>query len=57
MIQIEQNILNANIQNFIVYAIVISIVLYILLAIILSYKEESIRCSTKKHSISSRRGR
>ncbi|CAF1285702.1 unnamed protein product [Adineta steineri] len=57
IIQIQQNLLIINIQNFIVYAIATSLGLYVLFAIFLNHTQKSTTCLTKKQSVSSRRGR
>ena len=57
IIDTEKNFLIINIQNFIVYAIVTSLLLYILFGIFLSRHRGSAGYSSRKQSISSRRGR
>ncbi len=54
---IETNSFIPILQNYIVYAIVTSIVIYLLIGICLGRKHEPTGCLGKKHSISTRRGR
>jgi hypothetical protein len=56
-VTIEQSLLFAHPQNYIVYMLVIGIAIYVLLSIYLNRKPEPTGCLAKRHSLSSRRGR